>query len=132
MTPETSSDYFRRCLTALGQSAADAERVAIWCYDNPPRKALPKVSGERNRHVYIPAILADSLDMAASAISNGDRTIGSRDALAAAALTLFIKDYFPEPYDFFQRYTDERAGIETRLKELRRNEPTLQPQEEMP
>lgn len=129
-TDNSAADYAQRCIRDLGLQANDTERALIWAYDNPARKPLPKVSGERNRHVYIPAILADALDMAADIISNGNRTIGTRDALATAALTQFLKDNFPEPYGFFEKYAVERADIEARMKTLRRNEPTLQPQEE--
>jgi hypothetical protein len=125
-TDPTAYDYAQRAIKALGQEANDAHKLAIWCFDNPPHRPLPEApKGERNRHVYIPAIIADALDMAADAISNGHRTIGTRDALASAALTQFLKDNFPEPYGFFQRYTTERADIENRMKTLRQNEPTL-------
>jgi hypothetical protein len=129
-TDPTAYAYAQRAIRELGQEAHDTEKAIMWCYDHPPHKPLPEIKGERNRHIYIPAMLADSLDMAAEIISNGHRTIGTRDALATAALTQFLKDNFPEAYGFFERYASERADIQARWKELRHNEPELQPQEE--
>jgi len=54
MNTETATDYWKRCYEALGQAAAEADRVAIWCYNNPPRRAIPKASGEPTEAVEQP------------------------------------------------------------------------------
>jgi hypothetical protein len=122
MTPETSSSYFQRAVAALGQSAADSERVAIWCYDNPPHKALPKLYGERSRQVWISRRVWQCLRSLAIATNNGE-TQHTTDALADAYLCLAVKDCNPALWTMHERHEQEEEKL---LTELRHNEPTLQ------
>ena len=122
-TDTTASQYAQRCFRDLGQQAHDSERVAIWCYDNPPRKALPVANGPRERFVYIDARVYSCLCELSRAMSAGDERM-TRDALANAFLTLAVKDQCPALFAMFDRHQQEQEKI---LADLRGKEPELEP-----
>lgn len=126
MISESASDYALRAVRALGQQAHDGLMVATWCYDNPPRKALPKLEGARERNVYVSKRVFACLRALAPMMGNG-QPLNSTDALADAFLTLYVKEHAPELYTMFDRHEQEQEKI---LAELRRNEPGLEPQEQ--
>jgi len=128
-TDNSAAEYASRCIRALGLTANDTERAIIWCYDNPPKRPLPKVAGERNRQLWISQMNRDGLDMMAESLNGGEATGGMVDALANAIITQFIKDNRPEILDFYERMQTERLEIKKKLSELRHKEPTLQPEE---
>jgi len=51
MTTENAGQYASRAIQDLGQQAHDSERVAIWCYDNPPQKLQPSLMARWLRRV---------------------------------------------------------------------------------
>ena len=120
-TDNTASDYARRCILDLGLSANDTERAIIWCYDNPPKKPLPKAAGIRDvSTVYLEREIRKCLHAIAGKAQS--------DGLVNAILRQWIQDNQPELLAMFQRHSQE---LEARLTELRQQEPQLQTQEEV-
>lgn len=126
-TDSTACDYAQRAVRALGQEAHDPEKVAMWCYDHPPRKKLPAVSGERNNNIFVSRKLRQCLSSVGKSFSNG-ATFNSVDALAEAVLTLFVKEHAPALWTMHERHRQEEDKL---LTELRQNEPELQLRKEV-
>ena len=122
MNPEKPQDYSHRCFTALGQGAHDPEQVTNWCYDNPPRKPLPKIGGMRERQIWLSRRIFLCLGAAAG---QGHIKV---EALAESILALWINANMPDVYAMYERHEQE---VNERLKELRQQEPQLQTQEEV-
>ncbi len=115
-TDNTAADYARRCIRDLGLQANDTERAIIWCYDNPPKRSLPKPAGTRERNIFVSRRVFQCLIAAASENSVG--------GLAESILLLWIKDNMPEVQAMYDRHEQE---VEARLAEVRRNEPAMMP-----
>jgi hypothetical protein len=120
-TDQTAADYFKRCFIDLGQQAHDPQRVAIWCYNNPPKRPIPELNkGERAATIFISRRVFHCLRAIGLAI---DREYPPKaDALADALLTQAVKDQAPGIWNMYERHEQE---IEDRIAELRHNEPTL-------
>jgi len=125
ITDPSAAAYVARMIKELGVQAHDPERVAVWCYDNPPKRPrpLPKPTGSRDRHVYVSARIVKCLG---AMLPNTD--MHSADGLAESILLQWIQDNAPELWAMYERHDQE---IEMRLAALRHNEPTLQPVEEV-
>ncbi len=113
-TDNTAAEYSQRAIRDLGQQAHDSERMAIWCYDNPPKRPLPKSRAPRELNVFLSRLIV----RCAAAVSGGNPS-----ALVEAVMHQWIHDNVPEIWSMYQRHEQE---AEQRIAELRHNEPTLQ------
>ncbi len=128
-TDQTAYDYAQRIIREMGLTANDSERALIWAYDNPPRRPLPEVKGERTRQLWISQKVLDCLRSMAETISGENATGGMVDGLANALLIQAMKDHAPELLEFYERFEAERADMTRRLANLRKDEPTLEREE---
>jgi len=125
MTTEISDAYVARCAKTLGQLMGDAGAVARWCYNNPPRRAIPKATGERMNTVLVSRKVWSCLITIARASDNGEGHIPA-DAIADSLLAMSVKDLAPAAWSMHERHEQEREHM---LAELRRSEPTLEREE---
>lgn len=124
MNIDTPDTYFVRCMEALGQEAHNPVAVVRWCYDHPPRKAIPKANGERPRSIFISRRAFNCLrSMAQTAVDNGHVTV---DAIADALLCMSVQDNAPTLWNMHERHEQEEQKL---LAELRQNEPELHKEE---